>query len=153
MKPKVILCITFVLSVFICSLATRGEDTNTVHNEKYPGVGNVRTINLKMPGLNDTVFFNEQPTLFTVQIIVDGYRDNKEHITPKAGDLHRQVWLLRADGTAISQSQEPAVISISNAGWSNDYLIFGFQKKSTNEVAGIVVSVNGKLYCRELDTR
>ena len=86
-------------------------------------------------------------------MVVGGYRDGEKHTTPKASDLHRQVWLLRADGTAISQSQQPAVIGISNAGWSNDYLIFSFQKKSTNEVAGIVVSVDGKLYCRELDTR
>ena len=154
MKSKLLLCLALVFSgSFVCPPVSQADDTNTVHNEKYSGIGDVKTIDVKMSGLNDTIFFNTQPTLFTVQMVVDGYRDGEKHTTPKASDLHRQAWLLRADGTAISQSQQPAVIGISNAGWSNDYLIFSFQKKSTNEVAGIVVSVSGKLYCCELDTR
>ena len=153
MKSKLLLCLAFVLGLFICSPASRGDDTNTVHNGKYSTIGGVRTVDVKIPGLNDTVFFGETSTLFSVQIVMDGYRDNEKHTTPKPGDLHRQVWLLRADGTAISQSQEPTVIGFSNGGWTNDYLIFSVQKKSTNEVAGIVVSVSGKLYCCELGTR
>jgi hypothetical protein len=151
MKIKLLLGLALVLSGTYGSLPlSRADDTNAVNTAKYPGIGDVKTVDVKIPGLNDTMFFTEQPTLFDVQMIVDGYRDSEKHTTPKAGELHRQVWLLRADGTALAQSQSPTVIGISNGGWTNDYLIYSFQKHSANEVPGIEVGVQVYLSCRPL---
>jgi len=105
-----------------------------------------------MPGLDGPLAFNEQPTQFTLQITVDTSRDDEKHTVPKANELHREAWLLRPDGTAIPQIREPQVGGVGNGGFTSYYLTFTFPRKSTNEVAGIAVSVNGKLYCRELPT-
>jgi hypothetical protein len=156
MNPKIILCLALVLSgAFIFPLAIpfacRGDDTNIVHNDKIHVVDDIRTTVIKIPGLKDRIFFTEQPTLFTVQMVVANYRVDEKHTFPEVDELHRQVWLLRADGTSLPQSQKPDIIGISNAGSSDCRLIFTFQKKSMNEVAGIVVSVDGKLYCYEIE--
>jgi hypothetical protein len=126
------------------------EDTHIVHKDKIPGVDEIRTIVIKIPGLKDTIFFTEQPTLFIVDMVVASYRFDEKYTFPKVDELHRQVWLLRADGTSIPQSRKPDIFGISNAGSTDCRLIFSFPNKSTNEVAGVVVSVGGKLYCQEL---
>jgi len=109
-----------------------------------------RVGSILMPDLGEPLAFNEQPTQFTLQITVDTSRDNEKHTVPKANELHRQAWLLRPDGTAIPQIQKPQVGGVGNGGFTSYYLVFTFPRKSTNEVGGIAVSVNGKLYCREL---
>jgi hypothetical protein len=142
MKPKIILCLALVLSgVIINPIVGRSNDAD---------VDDVRTTDIKISGLSEHLFFTEQPTRFTVQMIVASKRDDEKHTLPKVNELHRQVWLLRMDGTSIPQSQKPAVIGTGSGGFEDEYLIFVFQKESTNEVAGIVVSEDGKLYCQEL---
>jgi hypothetical protein len=61
-----------------------------------------------------------------------------------------QVWLLRKDGTAVRNLIQPM-----NAMWSADIpfpygLVFTFQRVPPQELAGVVVSVNGKLSGREI---
>jgi hypothetical protein len=149
MKPKFILCLMLALSgALTFSLVCRGEDTYIVHNDKILKADGVRII--KINGLKDAIYFTEQPTLITVQMVVASYPSDEKQAFPKVDELHRQVWLLRVDGTPIPQSQKPVIIGISNAGSSDCHLIFSFQNKSTNELAGIVMSVDGKLYCQEL---
>jgi hypothetical protein len=60
-----------------------------------------------------------------------------------------QVWLLRKDGTAVGNLFQPMA-----AMWSDDYpvpfgMLFTFQAVPPQDLAGVVVSVNGKLYVRE----
>jgi hypothetical protein len=118
--------------------------------DKIISNGDLRMGTIQIPGLNELVALTEQPTQYTVQVIVASYRDHEGLIYPKVDELHRQVWLLRPDGTTIPQSQKPEVLGTGSGGYADIHLIFIFRKKSPNEVAGIVVSVNGKLYCREL---
>jgi len=136
----------FYLRDFVTNASLAAND------DKLTKTSDGRMGNIKMPGLNAPLFFTEQPTQFTVQLIVASYRDDEKHALPKVDELHRQGWLLRSDGTSIPQLEKPDIIGISNAGFSDYRLIFKFQKKSTNEVAGIVVSVAGKLYCGKLSS-
>jgi hypothetical protein len=133
---------------FVFPFACPGDDMSIVHDQIIPGMGRVQTIDIKFPGLNSHLFFTEQPTVFTAQMVVDSYRNGEKHATPNVSDL--QAWLLRADGTSIPQSGKPDVIGISNAGYTDESLVFTFQKKSKNEVAGVVLSKGGKLYCRAI---
>jgi hypothetical protein len=135
---------------FVNPFACRGDAMNIVHDQ-ISGMGDVPTIDIKLAGLDGQIFLTEQPTLFTVQMVVASYRDDERHATPEVSELHRQVWLVRTDGTSIPQSIKPDVIGISNGGYVDESLIFTFQKKSTNEVAGIVMSVGGKWYCRAIE--
>jgi hypothetical protein len=62
-----------------------------------------------------------------------------------------QVWLLRKDGTAVGMN----LIQPMNAMWSGDIpfpygMVFTFEAVPPQELAGVVVSVNGKLYVREI---
>jgi len=106
MKSKLILCLALALSgASTFSFACRGEDTNIVHKDKIPGVDDVRTLVIKIPGLKDTIYYTEQPTLFTVDMVVASHRFDEKYKFPNVDELHRQVWLLRAhlldDGTAL----------------------------------------------------
>jgi hypothetical protein len=135
-KPKIILCLALVWSAVLTGCAS-----------------GVRAITIKMPDLNEPIYLTEQPTQITVQMPVTSFRVEEKHISSKASDLHRQVCLLRADGSSIPQLHEPDVIGISNGGYVGEYLFFSFQKKSKsmNEVARIIVSMDGKTHCMELE--
>jgi len=127
--------------------------TNTsaaANTDKIINIGDGRMGVIELPGLNAPLFFTEQSTQFTVQLSVASYRDDEKHTPPKVDELHRQVWLLQADGTSIPQSQKPMVVGVGNGGYENDRLIFTFERKPTNVVAGIVVSINGRLFCEQL---
>ncbi len=52
-----------------------------------------------------------------------------------------QAWLLRGDGTAISQIEK---VNVKGNG-----IVFSFTPVPAKELAGVVVSVNGTLYVRE----
>jgi hypothetical protein len=123
---------------------------STVNAEKTVKSCDARMGDIIFTNFNVPVSFTEQPTQFTVQLAVATYRDDEKHSVPRASELHRQVWLLRSDGTAISPLHKPLVGGTGNGGYSNFYLIFTFPRKPTDEIAGIATSVNGKLYCREL---
>jgi hypothetical protein len=61
-----------------------------------------------------------------------------------------QVWLLRRDGTAVGNLIQPM-----NAMRSGDSpipygVLFTFQPVPPQDLAGVVVSVSGKLYVREI---
>jgi hypothetical protein len=136
----------FYLRDFVTNTST---DANA---DKITKTGDGRMGSIKLPSLNEPILFTEQSTQFIVQLRVASYRYDEKHTHPKVDELHRQVWLLQADGTSIPQSQQPVVIGIGNGGWEEDRLIFTFQRKSTNDVAGIVVSVNGKLFGGKLSS-
>jgi hypothetical protein len=63
--------------------------------------------------------------------------------TPKlVAMMDIQAWLLRGDGTAISQVEKRNV--------KTNGIVFTFAPVPAKELAGVVVSVNGKLFVREI---
>jgi hypothetical protein len=135
-KPRIILCLALVWSAVLAGCAS-----------------GVRAVTINMPDLNEPIYLTELPTQIAVQMPVASFRLEAKHIYSKASDLHRQVWLLRSDGSSIPQLREPDVLGFANGGYVTECLIFSFQKKSKsmNEVAGIMVSLDGKMYRRQLE--
>ena len=61
------------------------------------------------------------------------------------------VWLLKNDGTTVPQSARPFVFSHGKPGeFATDYQFYTFPKVPEDELAGIIVSYDGKLYCHEI---
>jgi hypothetical protein len=65
-----------------------------------------------------------------------------------------QVWLLRKDGTTVGDLSKPIEMidnsSVRDFGVVTHWIRFTFQLVPPQELAGVVVSVNGKLYVREI---
>ena len=62
-----------------------------------------------------------------------------------------QVWLLKNDGTIVPQCARPFVFSIGTFGeHARDYQFYTFLKVPKQELASIIVSYNGRLYCHEI---
>jgi hypothetical protein len=62
-----------------------------------------------------------------------------------------QVWLLRKDGTSVPQSAEPFVFSLGELGdYATDYQFYTFPKVPENELASVILSHHGKVFCHEI---
>jgi len=140
---KITTPIVVCLSILVCYFSDAQDTNKTVE---------VRHIDLKMdmPGGFGSVLMSEQPTLYLVQLPVGGGSSFEKHPAPDVESLGLQVWLLRADGATISQRDKPTLIGISNAGSDTDYMMYTFARGASDELAGIVLQVKGKLYCREI---
>jgi hypothetical protein len=91
--------------------------------------------------------FREQEACYSVQVPVGFLKNWRE----RRGSDAPQVWLLRADGTMVPQIAEPFVFS--QRAWGDDatdYQLYTFPKVSVHELASIVVSCHGRLYCHEI---
>jgi len=127
--------------------------TNTLTETRAVRVDNVKDCQdmvITMPDLNESIFFTKQAEQYTVQLVITEYPGNAYRPMPQVDELHRQVWVLPADGTAIPQVQPPDTIGIGNSGWTSDRLIFKFPRKQGEDAVGVVVSLDGRLYCREM---
>lgn len=127
--------------------------TNTLMETKAVQVVNVKDcqeIVIMMPDLNESICFTKQAEQYTVQLVIKEYPGNAYWPIPKLDELHRQVWVLLADGTTIPQLQPPDTIGVGNAGWTSDRLIFKFPRKQGEDAVGVVVSLDGRLYCHEI---
>jgi hypothetical protein len=152
---KIAASILFCLSVLTCR-SSDGQDTNKtaeVSGQANRIAEEVRHIDLKMdmPGGSGSVLMSEEPTLYLVQLRVGGGSSFEKRPPPDVSSLGLQVWLLKADGTTIHQHDKPTLIGIGNAGFDTDYMIYTFDNVPSNELAGIVLLVKGKLYCREIN--
>ena len=91
--------------------------------------------------------FREQASCFSVQVpmgFLKNWKDRKDADTV-------QVWLLKKDGTQVPQSAAPFVFSIGTFGeHAKDYQFYTFPKVPENELASVIVSYNGRLYCHEI---
>jgi len=105
---------------------------------------------MDMPGGFGPVAMSDQPALYLVQLPVGGGSSFTNHPPPDVSSLGLQVWLLKTDGTAVHPRGKPSRIGIGNAGWDTDYMIYTFNKVPSNELAGIILQVKGKLYSREI---
>lgn len=69
----------------------------------------------------------------------------------RKGSKAAQVWLLKTDGTQVPQCAEPFVFSMGTFGdHATDYQLHAFSKVPEGELAGIIVSFDGQLYCHEI---
>lgn len=134
----------FYLRDFITNASTGTRAVQVVNGKNYQDVF------IRMPDLNESISLTRQPSQYTVQLTIKEYPGVGRPM-PKVADLHRQAWLLQADGKMVSQSLPPDRGGVGNAGWSNDLLIFKFPRKPGEDAVGVVVSIDGRLYCREMD--
>lgn len=63
-----------------------------------------------------------------------------------------QVWVLRVNGTMLAQKSS-FVDTLCNAGECTDHLNFIFEHVAPDELAGVVMRVDGKLIVRDIDTK
>ena len=145
---KIAAFLAVCLSVLVCFPADAGDPS------KVPGLpSHFRHIDAKMdiPGGFGDVLMTEQPTFYSVQVPVGSARvDGKWALS----DLERvglHVWLLTADGAMIPQIHKPSLVTIGNFGNNGTiYMVYAFGRNPTNDLARIVIQVNGKLYGREI---
>jgi hypothetical protein len=91
--------------------------------------------------------FREQSACFSVQVPMGFLKNWKER--KDAGTA--QVWLLKTDGTQVPQCARPFVFSMGTFGdHATDYQFHSFPKVPVAELASVVVSFNGRLYCHEI---
>ena len=147
---KITATILLCLGVLTCRSSV-GQDTNK-STDALRQAGEVRHIDLKldMPEGLGSVLMSEQPTLYLVQVPVGGGRSLTKYPSPDVSNLVLQVWLLKADGSSVHQQEQPDLTVIGNAGWDTYSMDYTFNKVPSSELAGIVLQVNGKLYCREI---
>jgi hypothetical protein len=92
-------------------------------------------------------FFQEQSSCFSVQVPMGFLKNWKERKGRKAA----QVWLLKTDGTQVPQCARPFVFSMGTLGdHATDYQFHAFHKVPAGDLASVVVSFNGRLYCHEI---
>jgi hypothetical protein len=152
MKPKLLLGLALVLSGGL--IVSRAAETNTIAATNLSAVKIVSPqLSVDLPNLGQAVF-REQSSNLSLQVPI-GFRKNGENLTvSNSNTLNLQVWLLKTDGTSIPQLDKPSMISFSNnfdrGSWT-DYMFYHFQKVPLNELSGVVVSMNGKLHCHEIE--
>jgi hypothetical protein len=61
-----------------------------------------------------------------------------------------QVWLLKSDGNAVIQKGVSGIVGGVPASSSSATDFFRFNPVQLSELAGVVVSIDGKLYVREI---
>jgi hypothetical protein len=120
------------------------------NNVQVQNDGNHDTTLLQIPGLNEPIILTTQPRQYTVQLEIADYPGIEFRPMGKVAELHRQAWLLRADGTIVSQAQPPQKAGVGNGGWEDQRLIFKFPCTKGEDAVGLAVSIGGNLYCRAL---
>ncbi len=128
-------------------LANAPKETNAV---KVVNGKDYRRMDITMAGLNEPINLTSQTRQYTVQMMIGSYPDDEIWRMPKVNELHRQAWLLRADGTAISQASPPVRVGGGGGGWTDMFLDFRFPRKPGDDAVGLVVSIGGGLYYHEL---
>jgi hypothetical protein len=150
MKFQVIICLALVLSG--CYNLSRADEPNAITSTDLSVskiVNPQGSVDLQKIG---QAIFREQSSGFSLQVPI-GSRKNSEPMS-NSRNLDLQVWLLKTNGTTIFPSGRPSELSIGGIGfYSTDYMLYEFSKVPANELAGIVISINGRLYCNEIEKK
>lgn len=148
--------ILLCLSV-LTSLCSDGQDTNKTAEVLGKAQGNFEEgdIDLKMdmPEGLGSVRMVEAPRLYIVRLPVElpvAGTSFLNHPAPDVSSLGLQVWLLQPDGTTFPQFRKPSLTGIAFAGRESYSMLYTFTRLPSIELAGIIVQVKGKLYCREI---
>lgn len=111
-----------------------------------PGAKIVSPQGISLNG-DGAAIFREQSSCYSVQVPMGFLKNWKERKDSGAAN----VWLLRNDGTMVPQCARPFVFSQGTFGdYATDYQFYTFPKVPVDELAGVVVSFNGRLYCHEI---
>jgi hypothetical protein len=81
------------------------------------------------------------------------YLGNPASFVRHLKDLKIQVWVLKVDGTALTEKSRPGTESphlICNAGDCTERMDFIFEHIAPSELAAVVIRVDGKLIVREI---
>jgi hypothetical protein len=147
MNAKILLCLPLVLTgAFMFSRAARASVIAPTNSSIIQIVNPQDSVEL--PKLGHAIFM-EQSSGFSLQVPV-GFRENGKRTDTNNPVL--QAWLLKTDGMAVAQSGEPSIITMGSFGnYSTDFMFYQFSKVPENELSGVAVSVNGKLFCHEIE--
>lgn len=102
---------------------------------------------------------SEQSSSITVQVPIENRRQEPigtvgHKPAPEVKKLGLQVWLLKADGSVVTQkSAIDEAGMISGAGAENWFVLFDFAKVPPAEIAGIVFRKNGQLFSQQIVAR
>ena len=105
-----------------------------------------KVLQMKVPGKVDFVSWSVQEGHCVVQIDFPAVRSGVAQ--PKHAKT--QVWLLRADGTSISQVAKNPRGGISNAGHDTEFDLYRFPEEARREAIAIVVGIDGLLFVESL---
>jgi hypothetical protein len=100
---------------------------------------------LSMILVSEQDIVNGAPESLTVQLYGKSVRDGEKNLKPFSR-MKILVWLLRSDGTTVTQHEKPVVVGIGNAGDHTEIMTFTYTPASAAELAGVVVRVDGKLF-------
>jgi hypothetical protein len=93
--------------------------------------------------------FTDSPA--NIEVLLQGQSIHPGEVDPKPlTGMTLQVWLLRTDGTTLAQVRKPINVRGFAPGLSTAEILFAFPSVPPQELAGVVMSVNGKLYVREI---
>jgi len=107
-------------------------------------------LDLTVPGKVYGVTLSQQGwKVIVVQVQVGSAKDS-EHKSESSFGVPLQVWLLRTDGTSVLPRGKPDFIGISNGGYVDYSMVYTFAKVRTQDVTGVVVSVDGEPYYRQM---
>src|SRR5262245_32249478 len=97
------------------------------------------------------LFVQDTGGSFVVQVSGKSFPDHVQPFKPFE-NVTVQVWLLRHDGTAQPLGKRPpGTFGISNAGSVTEIMSFGFTRSSPQDLAAVVVSVNGEMFVRKIE--
>ncbi len=108
-----------------------------------------RKLAIKVPGKISSVTLSIQKSVCLVQLESPGFLGGE----PEPKNPASQVWLLRADGTAIPQASKPNTITISNGGAVTPCIIYTFPRSAATDALAVVVSVEGQLFIEALASK
>ena len=133
-----------------------GEPSVADHKAMNDAVGDyeAQTFPLAIPGKIDSLMLCRQSASFVVW--VRGSFQDSPKGPDVLGGLRLQIWLLRTDGTSVPPAGKPALMRFVQSepvSWPRgkpryqDSMMYIFGDVPTRDLDGIVVRVEGKLYC------
>ncbi len=108
-----------------------------------------RKLAINVPGKINSVTLSIQKSVCLLQLESPGFVGSE----PEPKNPSSQVWLLRADGSAIPQTSKPNTIPISNGGVVTPCIIYSFPRSAATDAVAVVVSVEGELFVEGLASK
>lgn len=108
-----------------------------------------RTLAIKEPGKVSSVTWSIQKSACLLQLVLPSVLGSEP--VPKTPSI--QVWLLKADGAAISQSSKPNTITILNGGAITPCIIYAFPLSAASDALVVVLSIDGQLFVEALSSK
>jgi hypothetical protein len=147
MKFKILLLLSFALTLW--------PATSQFAEDRRKIVG----VDFKLkdgPDHLGSLIVSDQNASITVQVPIEGRLQAPRGTvdarpSPDVAKLGLQVWLLKEDGTVVSQqSADLTAGRIGGAGVENRFVMFYFAKVPIAGITGIVFRKEGKLYSQQI---